>query len=108
MKSFPLIAAWAALVIPASTLAQTAGPSPAAQGSPPAETQASVPAPTARNAAKPLRICKAAELTGSRVAKGRVCKTREQWDTIARKSREGTEEFVRQALDGQSSTLVGN
>jgi hypothetical protein len=88
----------------AAAPAQEAAAAQPAGAAAPAAAAAAAAAVAPQAKAKPVRICKGAELTGSRLSKGRVCKTREEWDRIARKSKDGTEELVRRALDGQSNT----
>ena len=74
----------------------TVAPSPTPVVSPAPERVQATPVV----AAKPKRVCKAIEVTGSRLGKSRVCRTQEEWDEIARKSREDAEANVRRSLDG--------
>ena len=51
------------------------------------------------------RVCRAITATGSRLGARRECRTRQEWDDLARDHRESTDGVIRQNLSG--TTIAG-
>jgi hypothetical protein len=56
---------------------------------------AAPPPPQAKPAAEEKKICKREDMTGSRVAGKRVCRTKAQWDAITQQDQQALQEMTK-------------
>lgn len=68
---------------------------------------AALAAPAAAQQAAPekeKKVCKSVREIGSRIASERVCRTRAEWDQIARETRKELQDYGRTASQGSQGT----
>ncbi len=106
MKSALILTAAAALALTVAPAAFAQSAAPAQEGAVRVERVDTNDQMRRGRASNPNdRVCRAITATGSRLGARRVCRTRAEWEDLARDSREGTDGVVRQNLSG--TTIAG-